>query len=174
VARLRLHWSATRSQRVIEPGGHVSLLHATRLFVPVSLGPGAGKLDDGVIDTGAYLTVIPQSRWDVPGIRENISWLESAEQGPLSSSWTTIRGLSSLGVPARLGLILMSAVDETADVRLTSSVIALMAEDEHLPESQRIRTTLIGLHFGLLDRRRLVVEPDSQTIASAQAYLEDI
>jgi hypothetical protein len=147
---------------VIDAGGHIIPLAYRRLATTVFLGDHPALLLDAWFDTGAYLTILPQDAWDHPGVRDRIEWL-NLPPGSLPLSPLTVMGGR---YPFRLGRVTMTAIDLRTKRRLSSPVIAKFVEDAAAPRP--LERILIGLRHGLLDGRRLVLEPDAP-----RAYLED-
>jgi hypothetical protein len=144
---------------VLEPTGGTIDLSYFRFGTVVALGHQPRPLRDAWIDTGSYLTTIPQLFWDVPSLRGQIDWLQPAAGAPALPRLRLAGG--SYGF--RLGRIWMTALDLPAGQQLRSHVIA-----KFLLAPSPLRAVLIGLRHSLLDGRRLVLEPDSPL-----AYLED-
>ena len=146
----------------VDAGGRVLPLTYFRLVAAISLGDGLVPLRDAWVDTGTYLTVIPQSVWDRPDVRAHVEWLQ-VPPGSIPLAPLLIAGGS---FRFRLGRIVMTAFDVRTNQRLASPVVANFLEDEG---AQRpLGQILLGLRHGLLDGRRLVIEPDVP-----RAYLED-
>jgi hypothetical protein len=164
LARIALVFLAKpeRPSEVVDSGGLRSPLEYVRLATTVLLGsPSVPPARDAWIDIGSYITTIPQFAWDVPGVRTQIEWLQ-----PAPGQTVPLLNLGRGQYRFRLGRIVMTAVDLLTKQRLSSPVIAKFTEDRSAPHP--LDRILIGMRHGLLDGRRLVLEPDTPL-----AYLED-
>jgi hypothetical protein len=149
-------------QEAVDGAGGRTFLHYVRLTVTIFLGARRSKpAHDAWIDTGSYLTTVPQFAWDVPAVRSQIEWLQPPAGQPVP-----LLLAGSGRYRYRLGRIVMTAIDFSTKQQMSSPVIAKFTEDRFTPRP--LERILIGLRHGLLDGRRLVLEPDTPL-----AYLED-
>jgi hypothetical protein len=118
---------------------------------------------DGLIDTGAMLTVIPQRIWQRHEAR--IEWLEPTDSSlSLEECWTHVSGLSGGGIPSRLGKAPLTFLDPVHKRRLPlGTVVAKFALD-----GGALPRALLGLCGGVFEGRRLVVEIDRE-----RAWIEE-
>jgi hypothetical protein len=149
-------------QEVVDGAGNRTVLHYDRLAVTVFLGTRKLRPPrDAWIDTGSYLTTIPQFAWDLPAVRSQIEWLQ-----PPAGQLLPLLVAGGSRYRYRLGRIMMTAIDLLTKRQMSSPVIAKFTEDQL--SSHPLERILIGLRHGLLDGRRLVLEPDD-----GHACLED-
>jgi hypothetical protein len=118
-----------------------------------------------VVDTGSSVTLVPSAIWQSPWLDGQIDWLDAPPPAD------AIRTISLLGAryPFRLGRLTMTAIgfSDSPDPALgPRPVVAALCDDA--PPLRPLPSIVVGLRHGLLDGRRLVLEPDAP-----RAYLED-
>jgi hypothetical protein len=143
-----------------DASGAVTDLQYVRLGMTVLLGDQKRPPRDAWVDTGAYLTTVPQAYWDLPPDQTPlpIEWLRPVPGRPAMPRLMMLGGSYEF----RLGRVRMTAVDLRTKKTISSPVIA-----KFLLTPAPLTAIVVGLHHGLLDGRRLVVEP------GRRAYLED-
>jgi hypothetical protein len=175
VARVQVYLSHTprpHEYRFVRPGGVGDSIPGLRLKVYVNLlrhiipSPGAAPFafPDCVLDTGAFLTVIPQQLWR--HFRSGVvTPLPFAPGTPIQLRTLTIAGGA---YPFDLGELTLPLEDK-AGGRLAVRVVAKFTRDGG---ALTVPLTL-GLRGGVLDGRVLRAEPDPAA-AFGQAWgLED-
>ena len=137
--------------RLTAPAGDISAVQGVhyRCFIRLPRRPMAV---DGIVDTGAPFTVIPERLWDkfVEGV--DFDWLTTDPPGAgrvLSRSYTFRF--------ARL-LVPLAVEDYVTSVPRTD-VIAQFADGDPLGSQSRLKV-LIGLWGGLLDPSKLTLDGD--------------
>ncbi len=166
MARIRVYVQQsqrTSSETVFDKSQTPIVLPFLRLFVLLRIGRHARQLADGIIDTGAPLTVFPRLTWK--HFATDIDWLTLPPER-LSSSWVAnLRGRTGGRSRCRIGRVFLEAFDVESGSRFLpgASILAQFEEDETI--ENRI---ILGLHGGILERRRLIVEPDLR-----QAWIEE-
>jgi hypothetical protein len=127
------------------------------------IGHQARQIADGIIDTGAPLTVFPRLSWK--RFARDIDWLKLPPER-LPASWVTnLRGRTGGTSSCRIGRVFVEAFDvEGGPHFLPGNRIRAQFEEEETIEDRII----LGIHGGILQGRRLIVEPDSR-----QAWIEE-
>jgi hypothetical protein len=160
LARIRLELPVTGWQEFVD--GQGGRAHYGWIRFPGQLFVGRARLQrECVIDTGAALSVFSEQEWRQ--FEDEIEWLTTPPGGPRTGWWSTLRGMTGDPVPCRLGRVAVTPIDLDGRRLAPTAVVAQFAED-----GDRIRRILMGLGHGILEGRRLVVEPDLR-----QAWLED-
>jgi len=143
-----------------DPAGgqvHIPLL---RLMTFVYCGSDR-TLREAAIDTCAPLSVFPETVWTA--FRNDIRWFANLP-GPVLPSWLShVRGFGGTGFACRIGSVPVVTVG-VGNTRLPA--VDLLAY--FLLDGGQTNRILMGLHGGILEGRRLVVEPDLR-----QAYIEE-
>jgi hypothetical protein len=158
VARIRVYVrqsQRTSPETAFDKSQTPIVLPFLRLFVLLRIGRRTRHLADGIIDTGAPLTVFPRLTWK--HFARDIEWLTLPPER-LSSSWVAnLRGRTGGESRCRIGLVALEAFDVESGCRFlpATSILAQFEEDETI--DNRI---ILGLHGGILEGRRLIVEPD--------------
>jgi len=127
------------------------------------IGRHTRRLVDGIIDTGAPLTVFPRLTWK--HFARDIEWLELPPE-KLSSYWVgNLRGRTGGTSRCRIGRVFLEAFDVESGCRFlpVTSILAQFEEDETTDDR-----VIMGLHGGVLEGRRLIVETDFR-----QAWIEE-
>lgn len=134
-----------------------------RLFTMIRIGQQAPTVAESIIDTGAPLTVIPRKMWR--RFAADIEWLSLPAAHDMDSWLTTLRGRTGGQSKCRIGRVLVEAFDLERPQRFLPRVrIIAQFEEKDLPDER----VITGLHGGILEGRRLIVEMDS-----GEAYLEE-
>jgi hypothetical protein len=136
------------------------LLKKERLFANFTLA--AGKIwHDGLVDTGAYLTVFPQHIWT--RYANDIEWI-SARPGEEMPLWASkISGLTGGEADCRIGLINIHFLDFNLNLLRPITIFAKCANWSD------IKTSLIGLGGCVFEGRRLEFE-----YLSTSAWLHEV
>jgi hypothetical protein len=121
----------------------------------------AQKRRECLIGTGAALSVFPETQWRQ--FEPEVEWLALPPAQGHAGWWSIMTGLTGDPVPCRLGRVLVTPADLDGRRLAPTPVLAQFAED-----GGRVRRILMGLGYGILEGRRLVVEADAR-----QAWLED-
>ncbi len=153
----------TREQTVFDTQGNLIRVPFLRLSGLLMLGERTRLFTDSLIDTGAPLTIIPQAQWK--RFEHDIEWLVLPPAAVQISWLTNVSGWAGGARRCRAGRVSMTALD-LGPPRLDLppvQAIALFAED-----SQADDRIVVGLHAGILESRRLIVESDLR-----QAWLEE-
>lgn len=158
--------------RYARPAGAIGTIPGLRLIAHVSPlkqlapGPGVGKyaVVEGIIDTGAQISVVGQELWQRlrPGV---VTWLAFDPVTPPAHRKVIIAGGTH---DFDLGEMTLHLEDSSGG-RLDVSMVAKFADDQgHLPVPN-----LLGLRGGFLDGRRLLAEPDPWAPFGQAWTLED-
>jgi hypothetical protein len=134
-----------------------------RIFTLMRVGFQTRQVAQSIIDTGAPLTVFPRKTWQQ--FASEIEWLSLAAT-PVNVSWlTNLRGRTGGRSPCRIGRVWVEAFDLERPQRfLPGMPIIAQFEEKVFPDERGIT----GLHGGILEGRRLIVESDLQ-----QAWIEE-
>jgi hypothetical protein len=134
-----------------------------RLFVLLRIGRLARQLADGIIDTGAPLSVFPRLTWK--SFASEIDWLTLPPQR-YSRSWVAnLSGRTGGTSRCRIGRVFLEAYDVESGCHFLPGAFILAQFEEDETIDNRV---ILGLHGGILEGRRLIVEPDLR-----QAWIEE-
>jgi hypothetical protein len=153
----------------IDPQGAAVSLPFLRLFTLIRIGGArTPRIRECLIDTGAPLSVFPEWEWRL--FAAEVEWLAPAPGHPFPWWLTRFTGMTGGSCPCRPGRIVAEPVGygPGAQVLSATPLVALFAEDGSRPEDEDRHRILMGLHGGILEGRRLIVEADAR-----QAWLED-
>jgi hypothetical protein len=129
----------------------------------IRVGEKTRVILDCILDSGAPLTVFPRIIWK--RFENDIEWL-TLPDARAAVSWTTnLRGRTGGRIPCRLGRGWVEAFDLENPRQSLLGMQVLAQFEQQKTSDDRV---LVGLHGGILERRRLIVEPDLR-----QAWLED-
>jgi hypothetical protein len=133
-----------------------------RLFTILRVGLQARQVEQSIIDTGAPRTVFPRKAWRQ--FTSEIEWL-SLPAAQATASWlTNLRGRTGDKSRCRIGRVWVEAFDLQRPQRfLPGARILAQFEEKELPDER----VITGLYGGILEGRRLIVEPDLR-----QAWIE--
>jgi hypothetical protein len=166
VARIRLYVQQslrTLPEPIFDARGQRTELPFLRVFAMIRVGRTAREVADCVIDTGAPLTVFPRVQWKK--FANDIEWL-SVGPGRSPSSWVTnLWGRTGGSSRCKVGRVDVEAFELERGLRSLPPVSVLAQFEEEDSADDRILTGLFG---GILEGRRLVLEPDLR-----QAWLEE-
>jgi hypothetical protein len=166
VARIRVYVrqsQRTAPETVVDASGTSIVLPFLRLFVLLRIGKRAHQLADGIIDTGAPLSVFPRLTWK--RFAADIDWLTLPRER-LSHSWVAnLRGRTGGKSRCRIGRVFVEAFDVESGCRFLPGTFILAQFEEEETIEDRI---ILGLHGGILEGRRLILESDLR-----QAWIED-
>ena len=113
---------------------------------------------EGVVDTGAPMTVFPQKEWQL--FQQEIQWL-TALNDPAVPRWCRqFSGVSGGTFSSRLGLITVEFFDAIGGRVGPAEIMATFAHD-----NGRMRDILVGLSGGTFTKRRLELVYDDQNIS---------
>jgi hypothetical protein len=116
---------------------------------------------DGLIDSGAPLSVFPEKHWKQ--FEHDIEWLTFPPGARPNPWWTTVSGATGGSLPCRLGRVALLPFDTERRQLPTVKVVAKFAEDSGL-----FARSLMGLAAGILVGRRVIADADL-----GEAWLED-
>ncbi len=166
MARIRLYVQQslrTTAETVVGRRGESLVVPFLRLFTVIKVGRRPRRLCDTIIDTGAPLTVFPQRAWrnfaaevewlDLPAARAAVSWVAK------------LRGKTGGERRCRVGRVRVEAFDLERPPSSLPAVNVVAQFEEEDSADDRILTGLFG---GILEGRRLILEPDLR-----QAWLEE-
>ncbi len=119
-------------------------------------------LREGVVDTGAPMTVFPQKEWE--RFEPEIRWLTGPNDPTVPKWCRQFSGVSGGTISCRLGLISLEFFDALGGRVGPVEIIAMFAYD-----NGRMRDILVGLGGGTFTKRRLEMIYDDQNI-----WLSDI
>jgi hypothetical protein len=168
VARARLY--VMPSMRVpegeaVDPAGTVIRIPCLRCFVNLRVA-GRPRIIDCLLDTAAPLTVFPRKVWQGDakdkweGFADAIEWLNPAA----TPGWlTSPAGATGHTFRCRIGRVSAETLDYEGGVLAPVPILGQFVEDD-----SALTQILIGLHGGILDGRRFVLESDLR-----KAWLED-
>lgn len=131
-------------------------LHIERLMGLVRISDASPPIvQDCIVDTGAFLTIFPQSKWT--RFSKHVQWLEYP--GISLPDWLCrMRGTTGGSVPCRPGLIRLQLIDLENHAIPPSHVVSLFALDDGL-----LKQVVLGLGGGEFAGRSLEFDYDSQT-----------
>jgi hypothetical protein len=135
-----------------------------RLFTLLRIGQRARRLADGIIDTGAPLSVFPRLTWKQ--FAKDIDWLTKPSERRANSRVSNLRGRTGGTSRCRIGRVFLEAFDLEKGCRFLPGALILAQFEEEETIDDRI---ILGIHGGILERRRLIVEPDLR-----QAWIEEL
>ena len=133
MARIRVYVrqsQRTSPETVFDKSRTPIVLPFLRLFVLLRIGRQARQLADGIIDTGAPLTVFPRLTWK--HFARDIEWLMLPPER-LSNSWVAnLRGRTGGTNRCRIGRVFLEAFDVEGGCRFLpgASILAQFEEDE--------------------------------------------
>lgn len=166
MARIRVYVQEslrTAPATVVEASGTSIVLPFLRLFVLLRIGRRKRRIADGIIDTGAPLSVFPRLTWK--HFAAEIEWLTIPPERLLRSWAANLRGWTGGKSQCRIGRVFLEAFDgEKGHHVLPGTRILAQFEEEETLEDR----VILGLHEGILEGRRLILEPDSR-----QAWIEE-
>ncbi len=166
MARIRVYVrqsQRTSPETVFDASRTPIILPFLPLFALLRVGRKARHLADGIIDTGAPLSVFPHLSWK--RFAGDIEWLTLPPER-LSASWVAnLSGRTGGTRRCRIGRVFLEAFDVEQGCQFLpgTRILAQFEEDETI--DNRI---ILGLHGGILEGRRLIVEPDLR-----QAWIEE-
>jgi hypothetical protein len=151
----------TAPGEVIDDQGQLIQVPFLRACSYLHIGARTRYFQDCIVDTGAPVSVFPRSQWTQ--FANDVEWLRPTDPQP---SWLTrLRGRTGGCSPCRVGRIAVAAFDmEQPRQRLAPVSVIAQFEERYQPNDRII----IGLHGSILQRRRLIVDPDLR-----EAWLED-
>lgn len=147
----------TPAETLVESLGTTSIIPFLRLFVLLRIGCQARRIVDGIIDTGAPLTVFPRLTWK--RFAKDIEWLALPPEKFARSWLTNLRGRTGGRSACRIGRVFVEAFDVEGGLRFLPGGVILAQFEEIETTEDRI---ILGLHGGILENRRLIVEPDAR------------
>lgn len=160
MARIRVYVRQsprTIAETVLDNSGGSIVLPFLRVYSVIRIGLRSRQVADCVIDTGAPLSVFPRQTWET--IADEIEWL-NLPSGRAKESWVVnLRGRTGGQSKCRIGRIFAELFDlERPQQFLPGDNIIAQFEEQRFPDDRII----IGLHGGILDHRRLILQPDLQ------------
>jgi hypothetical protein len=148
--------------------GEVVRIPFLRIFALAYFG-GLQNVRHCIVDTGAALSVFPQSEW--MNFVNDIEWLQTPN-GVVNPDWVTnVAGATGGSCPCRLGYVraVFMAFGGKARRLPPLRLLGQFLLDGGLPEDQRpMKRIVLGLYGGCLQGRRLIVDPDS-----CEAWLQE-
>ena len=150
-----------------EIGGELRVVANWRVFCTLVVGRDPAR-HEAVIDTGAPTTIFPLAIWR--RFAAEIEWLSFADRTP--SKPATVGGVTyhyrfgrvSVRVGGRGGGELLPPLSVVAQFEQPNPAI---------PLSQRLTRTIVGLQFGPLEGRSLVVSPRHALAERCEAWVTD-
>ncbi len=153
----------TAAETVFAAPGVPLTIPFLRLFTILRVGLQSRQVEQSIIDTCAPLTVFPRKAWR--RFASEIEWLALPAARATESWLTNLRGRTGGRSRCRIGRVWVEAFDLERPQRFLPGVrILAQFEEKELPDER----VITGLYGGILEGRRLIVEPDLQ-----QAWIED-
>jgi hypothetical protein len=166
LARIRVYVQQslrTDPETVVDASGSTIVIPFLRVFTLLRIGRRTPQIFDGIIDTGAPLSVFPRLSWK--HFASEVEWLMIPPER-LSSSWlANLRGRTGGRSRCRIGRVFAQVFDLEKGRHCLPSVPILAHFEEVVTDEDRI---ILGLHAGILEGRHLILEPDSR-----QAWIEE-
>jgi hypothetical protein len=150
------------SEDVLDSQGARIEIPFLRVFSLLRIGRGTRYVWEGVLDSGAPLTVVPHDHWQ--HFSRDIEWLAPVNTSP--GSWLTrITGKTGGSCPCRVGRVEITAFDLERPRQKLAPVPVIALFEQQATVDDRI---LVGLHASILQGRRVIADPDWR-----EAWLED-
>jgi hypothetical protein len=156
-SKARLQIDKRRPHRLVSAAASGAIKNEVgpeRLRAIVRFGNRLGNpLVDCIVDTGAYLTAIPEDVWSP--IAQQIVWLNPEPAKELPRWLSRISGIGGGGYPCKPGLIDIEIVGLNLHSLSARPVIALFVQDAGL-----MKDVLLGLGGFAFSGRHLAVDYD--------------
>ncbi len=143
-------------------GSHLLYLEQVVALFRVLPSESPALIREGVIDTGAPVSVFPQVAWQP--FEQNISWLTRRNDPGVPKWCREVSGVSGGSIPVRLGSVVNELFDHLGGRLGPFEIVAMFAQDHG-----RMRDLLLGLGGGVFANRRLEMVYTDQAITLSDA-----
>ncbi len=115
-------------------------------------------LREAVVDTGAPMTVFPQTEWQL--FAQEVTWLTGLNDPNVPTWVRQFSGVAGGTIPCRLGTVPIEFFDHLGGRVGPTEIVAMFAFD-----NGQMRDILVGLGGGPFVKRRLEMIYDTSTIS---------